>query len=154
MLKIIISETPTEERWTLQGRLTAPWVRELRTSWRKKHHAVDGRACIVDLNEITLIDKSGEHCLRILMHDGAEFIASGVYTRHVLDNLAARSKRSLSSFFGGLLSCVLWAVVALSTAHVSAPKAQNETPGPITQTQELRSHFDRTHLGGVNVSPQ
>jgi hypothetical protein len=35
MLKINLRDTPAEERWILHGRLTAPWVRELRASWRK-----------------------------------------------------------------------------------------------------------------------
>jgi len=30
MLKINLRDTPAEERWILHGRLTAPWVRELR----------------------------------------------------------------------------------------------------------------------------
>jgi hypothetical protein len=37
MLKINLRDTPAEERWILHGRLTAPWVRELRASWRKNH---------------------------------------------------------------------------------------------------------------------
>jgi len=37
MLKINLRDTPAEERWILHGRLTAPWVRELRGSWRKNH---------------------------------------------------------------------------------------------------------------------
>src|SRR2546429_4605230 len=51
MLKISFSETPAEERWILHGRLTDPWVHELRTCWRKNHRTHVGRACVVDLNE-------------------------------------------------------------------------------------------------------
>jgi hypothetical protein len=32
MLKITITDTAEEERWTLQGRLVAPWVRELKAT--------------------------------------------------------------------------------------------------------------------------
>jgi len=60
MLKISFSETPAEERWILHGRLIHPWVQELRTCWKKNHRADARRACIVDLNEVTFIDKSGE----------------------------------------------------------------------------------------------
>jgi hypothetical protein len=48
------------------------------------------RAFIVDLNEVTFIDKSGERLLRMLARDGAEFIASGIYTKHVLDEITAK----------------------------------------------------------------
>jgi hypothetical protein len=35
MLKITISNTATEERWTPQGRLVVPWVNELMASWKR-----------------------------------------------------------------------------------------------------------------------
>jgi hypothetical protein len=60
MLKINFCETPTEERWILHGRLTDPWVHELSTCWKKNCRADVGRPCIVDLNEVTFIDKSDE----------------------------------------------------------------------------------------------
>ena len=34
MLKITITNTATEQRWILEGRLVAPWVDELKTSWK------------------------------------------------------------------------------------------------------------------------
>ncbi len=34
MLKITITETLAERRWIVQGRLVAPWVGELRTTWK------------------------------------------------------------------------------------------------------------------------
>ncbi len=60
MLKITITNTATEERWTLQGRLVAPWVNELKASWKRAHRTAQGRRCIVNLDEVTFIDKSGE----------------------------------------------------------------------------------------------
>src|SRR2546429_4980293 len=87
MLKISFSETPAEERWILHGRLTDPWVHELRTCWRKNHRTHVGRACVVDLNEVTFIDKSRERLLCKLAKEGAQFMASGTYTKHILDHL-------------------------------------------------------------------
>lgn len=77
MLQISFSETPSEERWILHGRLTAPWNRELRACWKKNHHRDKQRACIVDMNEITFVDKSGERLLRLLLREGAQCIAVG-----------------------------------------------------------------------------
>jgi anti-anti-sigma regulatory factor len=90
MLKISFSETPSEERWILQGRLTAPWFRELRACWKKKHRRDNRRACIVDLNEVTFIDKCGERLLRMLARHGAQFTASGMYTKFILEQITAR----------------------------------------------------------------
>lgn len=89
MLKINFSETPAEERWILHGRLTDPWVNEFRACWKKNHHKDAGRACIVDLNEVTLIDKCGERLLRMLARCGARFTANGIYTNHILEQITA-----------------------------------------------------------------
>jgi anti-anti-sigma regulatory factor len=91
MLKITISNTATEERWTLQGRLVAPWVNELKASWKMAHRTVQGRRCIVNLDEVTFIDKSGERMLRWMSNQGAQFVASDVYVKHVLDRLRGKS---------------------------------------------------------------
>ena len=92
MLKITITETPTEKRWILQGRLVGPWVDELRTAWKKTHRSQDGRACIVDLNNVTFIDKFGERLLRAISKKGAQLIASGMYTKHVVEKVKTTGK--------------------------------------------------------------
>ena len=89
MLKITITNTATEERWTLQGRLVAPWVNELKASWKRAHRTAQGRRCIVNLDEVTFIDKSGERMLRSMSNQGAQFVASDVYVKYVLDRLQA-----------------------------------------------------------------
>ena len=93
MLKIRFSETPAEEKWILDGRLSGAWVRELRASWKKYHQTDKKRACIVDLNEVTFIDKRGERMLRSMSSKGAQFVASDVYVNHVLDRLKRKSHR-------------------------------------------------------------
>jgi hypothetical protein len=41
------------------------------------------RAHIVELNEISFIDKDGEKLLRLLVSEGAQCIATGVYINHL-----------------------------------------------------------------------
>jgi anti-anti-sigma regulatory factor len=95
MLKITIMETTAERRWIVQGRLVGPWVSELRTTWRKAHRAYDERACIIDLNDVTFIDRSGERLLRAISKKGAQLVAKGLYVKHVLEQLQASGKRGL-----------------------------------------------------------
>jgi hypothetical protein len=90
MLKITITNTAREERWTLQGRLIAPWVNELKASWKKEHRTADGLRCIVNLDEVTFIDKRGERMLRSMSNQGAQLVASDVYVKHVLDRLRGK----------------------------------------------------------------
>jgi hypothetical protein len=161
VLKISIFETPTEERWILCGRLTAPWVRELRTSWKKNHRAIDGHPCIVDLAEVTLIDRSGERCLRIMMKQGAEFIAGGVYTRLVLERLIARRNHPLAGPFFGLFAFLLIArpavgvplsFTAAKTAQIEAPSLFSPTTQQLFAQLQTQLCFDRSHAGGNNAN--
>ncbi len=87
MLKITIMETATDRRWIVQGRLVGPWVSELRTTWKRAHKSQDKRACIIDLNDVTFIDKSGERLLRAMSKKGAQLIARGLYVKHVLEQV-------------------------------------------------------------------
>jgi len=87
VLKITITETATDRRWIVQGRLVGPWVSELRTTWKRAHRSDDKRACIIDLNDVTFIDKSGERLLRAMCKKGAQLIARGVYVKHVLEQV-------------------------------------------------------------------
>src|SRR5246127_1741823 len=118
MLKISFSETSSEERWTLHGRLTAPWVGVLRARWKKNHRSGNARACIVDLNEIKFIDKSGRRLLRIMAKQKAQCIASGIYSKHILENLTAKSKHSL---FERLAGSFFAAVIAACIVRFGAP---------------------------------
>jgi hypothetical protein len=90
VLKITRTETPVEEKWILQGRLVGLWVCELRRTWKETHRTDDNLKCIVDLNEVTFIDKKGESLLRTMSKEGAQFIATGIYIKHVLQQRCAR----------------------------------------------------------------
>ena len=51
---------------------------------------------MVDLTAVTFIDKNGEKVLAELFKEGAELIATGVYTRHVVHNIERKkSNRQL-----------------------------------------------------------
>ncbi len=113
MLKISFSEVPTEEKWILEGRLTEPWVREVRTSWKRNHRTAKERACIVDLNKITFVDKSGERLLRVMVREGAQCIARGIYIKYVLEKLTNKGKGSVLNRFGGFFLAAVVAAFAV-----------------------------------------
>jgi outer membrane protein TolC len=113
MLKISFSEIPTQEKWILKGRLTEPWVRKLRTSWKRNHRTAKERACIVDLNEVTFVDKSGERLLRTMVREGAQCIAGGIYVKHILENLTTKGKGSVLNRFTGFFFAAVIAAFAV-----------------------------------------
>ena len=94
VLKITITDLPDEQKWSLQGQLVGQWALELQSTWREARHAGDTRRCIIELIEVTSIDRDGEAVLAEIMNQGAEFIASDVYTKHLLGNLHSKLKRS------------------------------------------------------------
>lgn len=94
MLKITINELADEQRWSVQGRLVGQWAVELRSAWREARRSRDTRRCIIELNDVTFIDLSGEGVLAEIMSHGAEFVASDLYTMHLLDSLRSTLKQT------------------------------------------------------------
>jgi hypothetical protein len=93
-MKITITELPDEQRWSLQGQLVGQWAVELQSIWREARRAEDTRRRVVELTEVTSIDRNGEAVLAEIMSQGAEFVASDVYTKHLLRNMRSQLKRS------------------------------------------------------------
>jgi hypothetical protein len=56
---------------------------------------------------VTFIDKSGERLLRAMSKKGAELVANGMYTKHVLEKVKATGKHTLSK----LLICLFAAML-------------------------------------------
>lgn len=97
MLRISITKDANRECWTLQGRLSGPWVAQLKSAWKEARQGGRGKS-LVDMNGVTFVDLAGERVLAQMMKDGAEFIATGVYTRHLLETLAKRRMRWIDKF--------------------------------------------------------
>jgi anti-anti-sigma regulatory factor len=95
MLKITITDTPTEQIWVLQGRLTGPCVCELRENWMKLRNTRQGCRRVVDLDDVTFVDQSGEGVLLAMMEQDVRFVASGVDTKQLLQDLKVKSERPL-----------------------------------------------------------
>jgi RND family efflux transporter MFP subunit len=159
MLKINFSPTAAEERWDLHGRLSGPWVDLLRACWKVNHRADAGRTCIVDLNEVTLIDQSGEQLLHLLAEDGARFTGGGAYIKHVIENLSTRRKRSLSNLFGLLIVLAFLAAMAagcerhVASASPPAPPVVEVTPA-IQKDVPLNGEWVGSLEGYVNAQIQ
>lgn len=93
MLRITHDDAKKEQRWTLSGQLSGPWVAELRSAWQKCRS--QGRSDVIDMSDVTSIDERGETLLREMKEDGARFVARGVDTKHILTQLRSKSKPPL-----------------------------------------------------------
>jgi ABC-type transporter Mla MlaB component len=90
MLRITKIDTPTEQKLILEGRLTEPWIADLSFYWEDMCHAHPKRKFVVDLRGVTRIDSRGESALALMKAEGAEFLASGVRIKHLLEDLETR----------------------------------------------------------------
>jgi len=88
MLRITTTERENRRKWILQGQLAGPWVAELRSTW---HGAMKSSKCVVDLTGVTFVDEAGALVLCEMKNAGVRFIASGVDTKHLLDDLKRKS---------------------------------------------------------------
>lgn len=98
MLRICYSLAGLSSRWTLCGQLSGSWVEELRACWKDASAATSSQT-VVDLSDVTFIDEKGERLLSEMKRAGVEFVAHGVETRHLLENLSAKGKRTLRRSF-------------------------------------------------------
>jgi len=105
MLKITLVDTPGEQRIVLFGTLVGPWIEELEKLWVESRKELGGRRCVVDFNEVTLIDQTAHALLITMVNDGAELVASGMVNRWLLEALKEGktqvSIRSLRQTCGG-----------------------------------------------------
>ena len=93
MLRISYAEVSEGQRWTLSGRLYGPWVEVLRSLWFEVHQPGAHARAMVDLRDVTFIDRSGEQLLAEMHGGGAEFLAAGVENKHLLTTLRQNGSR-------------------------------------------------------------
>jgi hypothetical protein len=153
VLKITIMETPTERRWVVQGCLVGPWVSELRATWKRVHRSQDKRNCVIDLNDVTFIDKSGERLLRAMSKKGAQFIAGGLYVKHVLEHLKTSGRRGLITLivclFAGLQTNV---IVPVTRGQVRPPRLEMKVKEGSGLRFKLADSWSRSTGSSLNAS--
>jgi hypothetical protein len=92
MLTITVREITPEQRWILYGRLTDYSVAEVLSNWYATKDQESAGRRVIDLDGVSVIDRSGERVLSMLIQDGARF--GGIYARHLLVALQERAKSS------------------------------------------------------------
>ena len=95
MLKITIFDTPDRRRLLLEGKLVPPWAAELTNECRKAAAELRGRELVIELRNVTCISEDGQNVLLELMKEGVKFRSSGVFTKHVIKQLAGKVRRNV-----------------------------------------------------------
>ncbi|MGB8583601.1 MAG: hypothetical protein WCD47_22475 [Candidatus Sulfotelmatobacter sp.] len=87
MLRTIITDSPFEQKWVLQGRLCRQWAADLKERWESTRAAREGRRCTIDLEDVVSVDAGGEEVLFEMANEGAVLFASRFYMKHILASL-------------------------------------------------------------------
>jgi hypothetical protein len=96
MLKISLTDTRTQRRLIIEGKLIAPWVAELRSVWTRVKAELNGRELVIDMGNVITVSQEAENTLLEMMDEGATFRCRGVLTKHVVQQLARRGKKNAS----------------------------------------------------------
>lgn len=88
MLRITTTEMQGRVKWVLQGQLAGPWVDEFKSIWDKSEKQPK---CVIDLTDVTFVDEAGARVLCAMKAAGAQFVAGGVDTKHLLDDLKRKT---------------------------------------------------------------
>ena len=95
MLRISIIDGQTERRLIVEGKLVGPWVAELRSACDNVNAEPLSRKLVIDMRHVTAISQEGENVLFELIQRGVKFRCSGVFTKHILKQVARRANGDL-----------------------------------------------------------
>jgi hypothetical protein len=87
VLRTMITDTPFEQKWVLQGRLCGVWALDLQEKWLSTKNTREGRKCAVDLEDVVSVDGKGECVLLQMAREGAVLHATRAYMKHILMSL-------------------------------------------------------------------
>ena len=76
MLRITIHDSARELRIKLEGKLSGPWVEELRQCWRTASSTTAGRITSLDLGEVDFVDAAGQSLLAEMHRQGVRLDAA------------------------------------------------------------------------------
>lgn len=92
MLKITLHDSASELRLKLEGRLSGPWVGELRMCWQTARSTTQNRKTVLDLADLDFVDPDGQCLLEEMHRDGVAFVAMSPFIRAIVDEVC-RSRR-------------------------------------------------------------
>jgi len=92
MLKITLHDSARELRFKLEGKLSGPWVGELRQCWQTARSTTQGRKTLLDLADLDFVDPEGQVLLAEMHRQGVAMVAMSPFIRALVDEVC-RSRR-------------------------------------------------------------
>src|SRR5580658_159065 len=95
MLRISLIDNARQRRLIVEGKLIAPWAAEVKSACEKAREDLRGRELVIEIKHLTTISQEGENVILELINGGTRFRCDGVFTKHVVKELARRAGRNL-----------------------------------------------------------
>jgi ABC-type transporter Mla MlaB component len=89
MLRIKTQNSAGQITLKLDGDLAGVWVCEFLGAWREAHRSLNGRALVVDLNDVGRVDQAGEYLLALIRRSGSKLTGSGLVIGNLLETIAS-----------------------------------------------------------------
>jgi hypothetical protein len=89
MLRIEIQKESESTNFTVEGKLTGPWVQELEKCWQTATSAETGQSILVNLCAVNFIDFQGRELLTRMRQHGVRLVAGGCLMKAIVDEIDA-----------------------------------------------------------------
>lgn len=89
MLRITIHNDAAAIRLIVEGKLTGPWVEELKKCWESVLRAEPGPPLQVELSAMTLVDAEGKALLTEMHRQGVKLAAVGLMTQAIIEEITS-----------------------------------------------------------------
>ena len=76
----------------LEGRITGPWVDELRKAWLASTKMAGGQPISIDLSAVSFMDATGQDLILRMQREGVVLTGASSFLRQVLEDRNTTSK--------------------------------------------------------------
>lgn len=93
MLKISTREREGSVTFVLEGRLCGAWATEAELAWSRLLSTIGDQEILLDLGDVTFVDRAGEVLLASMLERGTKVRASGVMISHLVQEVQQKVSR-------------------------------------------------------------
>ena len=87
MLKITLHDSSSELRFRLEGKLSGPWVGELRQSWQTARSTLRNRKTVLDLADLEFADPDGQLLLAEMHRQDVSLVGMSVFIKAIVEEV-------------------------------------------------------------------
>jgi anti-anti-sigma regulatory factor len=87
MMRIQLNKRAERVIIEVEGRLAGAFVPELENCWKATRGSQPSRMIVIDLTNITCVDRAGRSLLQQMYRDGASFLGARMATQDILEQI-------------------------------------------------------------------